>query len=198
MVMDNLDAAPRNVNRVATGGVTPPGEGNSPANEPLAPEISLLVDGELDAERIDAVCIGLRQTHCAATWVCYHVIGESLRGSCATTPGFSARFAERLAAEPTVLAPSRRRPAPAAMALAVAATVAAVSVVGWVALSTMPMPDTAMMAARQAALVRAADARRAVDNEYLLAHQEYSPSTGIQGARPYLRAVAASEPDARQ
>jgi hypothetical protein len=53
------------------------------------------------------------------------------------------------------------------------------------------------MAARQAALVRAADARRPVDNEYLLAHQEYSPSTAIQGARPYLRAVAASEPNAR-
>lgn len=167
-------------------------------SEPKPEEISLLVDGELDAERVDAICVGLRQTHCTATWVCYHVIGESLRGSCATMPGFSARFAERLAAEPTVLAPSRRRPAPAAMALAAAATVAAVSVVGWVALSTMPTPDTAMMAARQAALVRAADARRAVDNEYLLAHQEYSPSTAIQGARPYLRAVAASEPDARQ
>ena len=39
---------------------------------------------------------------------------------------------------------------------------------------------------------------RAVDNEYLLVHQEYSPTTAIQGVRPYLRAVAASEPDARQ
>jgi hypothetical protein len=91
----------------------------------------------------------------------------------------------------------RRRAAPAAAIALAACTVAAVSVVGWVALSTMPTPQTAIMAARQAALVRAADARRPVDNEYLLAHQEYSPSTAIQGARPYLRAVAASEPDAR-
>ena len=83
------------------------------------------------------------------------------------------------------------------MALAVAATVAAVSVVGWVALSTMPAPSTAIAAAQQAASVRAADARRPVDNEYLLVHQEYSPTTAIQGVRPYLRAVAASEPDAR-
>jgi hypothetical protein len=28
-------------------------------------------------------------------------------------------------------------------------------------------------------------------------HQEYSPTTAIQGARPYLRAVAATDPNAR-
>src|SRR4029453_1918319 len=113
-----------------------------------------------------------------------HVIGDALRGSCFMRSGFSERFSKRLESEPTVLAPQRRRTAPEAIALAAAATVAAVSVVGWVALSTMPTPQTAIMAARQAALVRAADARRPVDNEYLLAHQEYSPSTAIQGARP--------------
>ncbi len=165
--------------------------------DPKPEEISLLMDGELDAQRVEGVCVGLRESHCVATWVCYHVIGDALRGSAAPTPGFAARFTEKLAAEPTVLAPQRRKTAPAAMALAVAATVAAVSVVSWVALTTMPVPPTAVAAARQASSVRAADARRPVDNEYLLVHQEYSPTTAIQGVRPYLRAVAASEPDAR-
>ena len=165
--------------------------------EPKPEEISLLMDGELDAERIDGVCAGLRESRCVATWVCYHVIGDALRGSSAPTPGFAARFGERLAGEPTVLAPPPRRVAPAAIALAVAATVAAVSVVGWVALTTMPTAPTALAAAKQAASIRAADARPPVDNEYLLLHQEYSPTTAIQGVRPYLRAVAASEPDAR-
>ena len=165
--------------------------------EPKPEEISLLMDGELDVLRVDGVCAGLRESRCVATWVCYHLIGDALRGSAAPTPGFSARFADRLAAEPTVLAPQRRKTAPAAMALAVAATVAAVSVVGWVALTTMPVPTTANAAAERAASVRAADARRTIDNEYLLVHQEYSPTTAIQGVRPYLRAVAASEPDAR-
>ena len=96
-----------------------------------------------------------------------------------------------------MLAPPPRRAAPAAIALAIAATVAAVSVVGWVALTTMPTAPTALAAAKQAASVRAADARPPVENEYLLVHQEYSPTTAIQGVRPYLRAVAASEPDAR-
>jgi sigma-E factor negative regulatory protein RseA len=159
-------------------------------------EVSLLVDGELDADRVERVCRSLREPPAVATWVCYHVIGDSLRGQYAALAGFSDRFSERLAAEPTVLAPPRSRPTPAAMALAVAATVAAVGVVGWVALTTMPSPTEAIATAQQAGIVRAADTRRPVVNEYLLAHQEYSPTTAIQGVRPYLRAVAADEQDA--
>jgi sigma-E factor negative regulatory protein RseA len=149
--------------------------GNFEAGEPTEPkpeEISLLMDGELDALRADGVCDGLRGSRCVAIWVCYHVIGDALRGSAALTPGFAARFSAKLAAEPTVLAPPPRRAAPAAIALAAAATVAAVSVVGWVALTTMPTAPTALVAAKQAASVRATDARPPVDNEYLLAHQE--------------------------
>jgi sigma-E factor negative regulatory protein RseA len=94
------------------------------------------------------------------------------------------------------LAPPRPRPAPAALALAIAASVAAVGVVGWIALATMPVPPEAVATAQQAGAVRPADARRPVVNEYLLAHQEYSPTTAIQGVRPYLRAVAADDQDA--
>jgi len=165
-----------------------------------AEEISLLVDNELDAEHVDGVCVCLRDAGSMATWVYYHMIGDALRGSSAIMPGFSERFATRLAAEPTVLSP-QRRPAPAAVAWAAAATVAAISVVGWVAMTTLSAGDGGMPAAiataRQAATVRASDTRPAVDNEYLLVHQEYSPTTAIQGARPYLRAVAATDPDAR-
>jgi sigma-E factor negative regulatory protein RseA len=166
--------------------------------EPKPEEISLLMDGELDAERFDSVCTDLRDTRCMATWVCYHVIGDALRGGAGgSIRGFAEHFHATLEAEPTVLAP-RRRPAPAAIALAAAATVAAVSLVSWVALTTMPGGDSKVFAtAKQASAVRAADARPAVDNEYVLVHQEYSPTTAIQGVRPYLRAVAASEPDAR-
>ncbi len=171
------------------------------AMESSADEISLLMDGELEMECIERVCTRLRDAGSMTTWVCYHVIGDALRGSRPSMPGFSARFATRLAAEPTVLCRPRSRAAPAAVAWAAAATVAAVSVVGWVAMNILPAADgtlpAALVTAQQAAMVRAADARPAVDNEYLLVHQEYSPTTAIQGATPYLRAVAASEPDAR-
>ena len=82
------------------------------------------------------------------------------------------------------------------MAWALAASVAGVTVVGWVALTTMPLPPAALATVQQATAVRAADVRRPAENEYLLAHQEYSPTTAIQGVRPSLRVVAADEQDA--
>ena len=169
MVMGNFKAG-----SAANGGGSP--------TVPTSEEISLLIDGELDPVRAEAVVTSLCRSEGVATWVCYHVIGDSLRG--ATARGLDANeFVQQFAAEPTVLA--------------LAATVAAVSVVGWVALTTMPAPSGAITSARQAVGVRAADARPAVDNEYLLVHQEYSPTNAIQGMGPSLRAVAATEPNAR-
>ena len=160
-------------------------------------EVSLLMDGELDPERVEHACRGLREHASIETWVCYHVIGDTLRGCTLLAPGFALRFSSKLAAEPIVFAPSQRRTAPAALAWAIAASVAAVGVVGWVALTTMPAPPAVVATVQQATAVRAADARRPADNEYLLAHQEYSPTTPIQGVRPYLRAAVADVPDAR-
>ena len=175
----------------------PSGQGPARPSDLAPEEVSLLMDGELDVERVEHACVGLRETAAMETWVCYHVIGDSLRRCALLAPGFGRRFAARLAAEPTVLAPSRGQPARAAVAWAIAASVAAVGVVSWVALTTMPAPPAALATVQQAAAVRAADARRPADNEYLVAHQEYSPTTAIQGVRPYLRAVAADAPDAR-
>jgi sigma-E factor negative regulatory protein RseA len=183
--MGNMKALP--------GGKRP--ERSSVQSEVAPEEVSLLVDGELDTDRVERVCDGLRAPAAVETWVCYHVIGDTLRGQSMPVRGFAARFAERLAAEPTVLAPPRSRPAPAAVALAIAATAAAVAVVGWVALNTMPAGTEVVATAQQASMVRPSDARRPVVNEYLLAHQEYSPATAIAGVRPYLRAVAVDEQD---
>ena len=86
----------------------------------------------------------------------------------------------------------------ATAAWAVAATLAAVTVVGWTAFSMVDAPPTAVAKAREAATVRAAQVKppAEVPADYLIAHQEYSPSTAIQGTGPYLRAVAVtgSEP----
>jgi sigma-E factor negative regulatory protein RseA len=171
--------------------------GGGETRVPTPEEISLLIDGELEPVRAGAVLTSLCRSDGVATWVCYHVIGDAVRGISALSPAMAAKCVDRLAAEPTVLAPRLRSPAPHAIALALAATIAAVSVVGWVALTTMPTPVAVIASARQAVGVRAADARPAVDSEYLLVHQEYSPANAIQSIGPYLRAVSASEPDAR-
>jgi sigma-E factor negative regulatory protein RseA len=163
----------------------------------MAEDISLLMDGELDDETFESVYGKLKRSDGLDSWVCYHVIGDALRGSPGASPGFSQRFAAQLAAEPTVLAP---QPKPtrvlSAYAWAAAAGVAAVSLVGWVAFGTLDS-ERAIAKAGEATTVRAAQLKRqTLSPDYLLAHQEYSPTTQIQGVGPYLRAVSTPVPDA--
>ena len=99
-----------------------------------------------------------------ATWTCYHVIGDTLRGTHGAVAARRVRaFRSALAAEPTVLAPQRAQRArrPATWAWAAAATLAAVTVVGWTAFSLIERPPTAVAKAREAAAVRAAQAAAA-------------------------------------
>jgi sigma-E factor negative regulatory protein RseA len=161
--------------------------------------ISRLMDGELDAQEFDRFCAEMKSPAAVETWICYHVIGDQLRGARGVSPRLTARFCAALEAEPTVLAPhfaqsaQRGRTAQVATAAwAVAATLAAVTVVGWTAFSMVDAPPTAVAKAREAATVRAAQIKPLGDlsTDYLIAHQEYSPSTVIQGMGPYLRAVA--------
>ena len=155
--------------------------------------ISRLMDGEIDHSELDSVWATLKKDDTAATWTCYHMIGEALRGSRVLPTGVDARFVQRLAAEPTVLAPQRRVGSTAATwAWAAAASLAAVTVVGWTAFSVLgdasQLPGKAGDATRET-VTRARPST--VPADYLLAHQEYSPAAAIQGVGPYLRAVAA-------
>jgi sigma-E factor negative regulatory protein RseA len=160
-------------------------------------DLSRLMDGELDNEAAARLWPRLAEQQCLAVWSCYHVIGDTLRGERFVVS--SAPVCARLKAEPTVLAP-HARPKPVQrmqFAWAAAATVAAVGVVGWTAVSLTNAPTTAMARAREAADVRSAQVRsQAVPPDYLLAHQEYSPATAMQGVGPYLRAVAAPASEA--
>jgi len=164
----------------------------------MGERISRLMDGDLDDAAAEAAFQELKQPDGVEAWVCYHVIGDALRRTTDPAPGFAARFAVRLASEPTVLAPMPRHANQLPFAWAVAATVAAVMVVGWVAVSTLDPQPTALARAREAATVRSAQgAPQPVSADYLLAHQEYSPTTQIQGVGPYLRSVSAGVPEGR-
>jgi sigma-E factor negative regulatory protein RseA len=162
--------------------------------------ISRLMDGEIDPEEFERICGEMRSPNAVETWVCYHVIGDQMRGarfiSTCLASRFTTQFCAALADEPTVLAPAARRDREgkvATAAWAVAATLAAVTVVGWTAFSMADAPPTAVAKAREAATVRAAQILPPgnVPADYLIAHEEYSPSTVAQGAGPYLRAAVA-------
>ena len=170
----------------------------------VAANISRLMDGEVDDAEFGRCVAELRSGEAMETWTCYHVIGDSLRGAHGVSVQFSTRFRTALAAEPTVLAPQPARirtSQPATFAWAVAATVAAVTVVGWTAFSMVDVPPNAIAKAREAATIRAAQAKPQGDvaSEYLLAHQEFSPALAIQGGAPYFRAATATaiEPQPR-
>ena len=68
-------------------------------------QISRLMDGDLEGAEADAAFRELKRVDGLEYWMCYHVIGDALRRNGAPIAGFAERFAARLDAEPTVLAP---------------------------------------------------------------------------------------------
>lgn len=172
-------------------------------------KISQLMDGELGAESVHGELRRLKQEGALREqWDTFHLIGDTLRGERAMLPGFSERFARRLAQEPTVLAP-RRRPLKTVVtyAMSAAASLAAVAWVGWLALGPAVAPPPQVAKAPTPALVEpmpaAAPRVQLVNepydgtlNEYLMAHTGFSPSTALQGVASYIRSVAASQPAA--
>ena len=156
----------------------------------MSDRISRLMDGELDDSELKFAWTELHRSDGRATWMCYHVIGDSLRGTDWPAKRFAARFGARLESEPTVLAPGRKRGRPLPFVWAAAASVAAVALTGWVAFGTLDPSATAVAKSREAAGVRAAQVRpQGVPPDYLLAHQEYSPGTQSLGVGPNFRAA---------
>jgi sigma-E factor negative regulatory protein RseA len=157
-------------------------------------DISALMDGELEPERLDAICAALREREAIATWATYHIVGDALRRECLLAPGFAARFAGRLANEPTVLAPRPRRAPIRRVAWALAATIAGVTAVGWVALQQLGSGEPSLIAtARQAQDAQSIQLRRQAGGglrDYLVVHQEFSPAAMVQGELPAARTVA--------
>jgi len=170
--------------------------------------VSTLMDGELDTDEAAREIARFKEDPARRdSWIAYHAIGDALRGEHVRTslsPDFSKRLSERLALEPTVLAPRMRAPkVMQSWAFKAAASVAAVAVVGLAAMK-MVNPDTPVgqLAQRQspppvvalqpAAPIQVEPVAAAAEHmhEYLLAHQGISPSTAIQGVTPYIRTVS--------
>lgn len=165
-------------------------------------KISALMDGELDEHQAREQLARLKQDEdLARSWNTFHVIGDALRGERVLSHGFERRLSGRLAGEPTVLAPRRiavKRVA--AYALSAAASLSAVAVVGWVAFVNNPLvPQADIAKAPNSPIAAPAPAQIASVpsngkmNEYLIAHQEFSPSTAIQGLAPYIRGVSSMQ-----
>lgn len=159
--------------------------------------ISALMDGELDDREAGSELQRLKNDpELRSTWETYHAIGDTLRGHGVVSGGFAAAVRARLEAEPTVVAPRPALRRIARLALPVAASTCGVALVAWLALynDTFPFGQPASIAGTPQrttqAVVMAVPAAADV-NEYLLAHQQFSPRTDIQGVASYVRTVSA-------
>lgn len=158
--------------------------------------LSELMDGELDdksaAEALQALG---SDREAVRTWRTYQLISDAMRENRLLSADFAARLAGRLAAEPTVFAPrALREQSRTWFALSAAASLAGVALVGWMALApkpqTIPAPTPAPVAQMQPERKPNIVPLPTTANDYLLAHQGFSPRISLQGMAPYARTVA--------
>jgi len=174
--------------------------------------ISALMDGELEDHEAQRAIASLKaEGPLRERWDEFHLIGDALRNEPLLSSGFNESFAKRLEAEPTVLAPQRSTARPQRIvtyALSAAASLSAAALVAWVALAPTSSDLTGQLAGGpresmsapaivpvvQALQSEPSDGRM---NEYLLAHEGFSPSTALQGVAPYIRTVSTRPRDGR-
>ena len=155
-------------------------------------QISALMDGELDERAAGQAIDSLRhEGEALETWRVYHLVSDGLRQTRILSAGFTARVSQRLAGEPTVLAPGRLpgRTAAQRFAYAAAASIAAVALVGWLQFGQQaeaPQPVAQIEVPITPVTVPLTNAA----NDYLFAHQGFSPRVSLQGMVPYVRTVA--------
>ncbi len=169
-------------------------------------QISALMDNELSEQDARQAMLRLDDTTGAReSWATYHLIGDALRGQ-GDMLDVADRVAAALQGEPTVLAPRRpvRSGRVLTYALSAAASISAIAVVGWMAFSTGSMVQPPVELARavpgapeaaEAQLVSAPSDGQM--NEYLLAHQGVSPSSGLEGVAPYIRTISTASASGR-
>lgn len=170
-------------------------------------KISAFMDGE--ASRIEAhqTISALKQHEVyREMWQTFHLIGDVMRGDHpALREDFHARFRASMNHEPTLLAPRMTWRKSGNLALSAAASFVAVAVVLTLLITDNPLqPQPQIAAAPKPEITQVTQTpapqpvpavNQARVHGYLMAHQEYSPSTTIQGVAPYVRTVSAAQGD---
>jgi sigma-E factor negative regulatory protein RseA len=143
--------------------------------------ISALMDGELDErEAAETIAALANDAGAHGAWRTYHLIGDAMR------EGRSVVATRRAAAN----APRWR------VALPAMAVAAAVALVSWVAFAPVQQKSPAQLAPMAEAKPPAVVPPPRSANDYLLAHQGFSPRVALQGMTAYVRTVSdqAEEP----
>jgi sigma-E factor negative regulatory protein RseA len=168
-------------------------------------EISALFDGELEAHEVRAAIKA--SLNDADRWRMYGLIGDGLRGDPVDAPDITASVMARIGEEPVVLAPRNLKPRQRHHPLlALAASVAGVAVVGWVALtgnSQSPAAEHTLAMAQKGKMEIASAVSPAPTfaqapqvvlqgdmSEYLLAHHAQASAGRLGDSTRQIRTVA--------
>jgi sigma-E factor negative regulatory protein RseA len=167
--------------------------------------ISAMMDGELErGELVEPMAALHRDGEALEAWRTYHLISDALRGRTLLATDCGRAVTARLAQEPTLIGPLPGTVVTPARARwfvpsAVAASVAAAALVGWMAFAPQPQPGSAPVQVADVNLPPSTviapkqPVRRpltAASRDYLLAHQAYSPRNSLQGVAAYIRSVS--------
>lgn len=177
-------------------------------------KLSAWMDGELAEEHAEHFVASLlrhpdMRAACATAWM----VGDEMRGEPAVSQDFSARLMTALEKEPVVFSPASvparapREALPTARWMPIAASVAGVLFVGWLAFGiggagNGGQPE-ALAAAQVAATPVAATspARLSVstpsnvddDRAYIMAHYASGAGAPVPGAAPFIRTVSSEQ-----
>jgi sigma-E factor negative regulatory protein RseA len=164
----------------------------------MTKELSALLDGELEPHEAQRLWSDMKaNSHLHALWDDCHLIGAVLRREEPVAVDMRSRVMTSLAEEPVVLAPRpARRQGWQGSLVALAASVAGVAVVGWLALAQQnPSSERATMARLENArptTVAVPPQDVSEYQEYLLAHQTNAPGLHMQGGAQHIRTVSAA------
>ncbi len=169
-------------------------------------KLSALLDGETEDHEAQAVFAALKADEALRDkWACYQLIGDVLRNEDALSCDLTPSVMRALSDVPVVLAPAARRRSQPRPLMAVAASLAGVAVVGWLAVAPQlptrePMtmvraePVDQLRVDRVAAVAGVKQAVPAASGrgmqEYLVAHQANAPGFQLAGATGHIRTVS--------
>jgi sigma-E factor negative regulatory protein RseA len=158
-------------------------------------KISALVDGELSEHeaRLNLLRLKQHQEH-SENWALFHLIGDVMRDEpLMLGHDFTARVCSCLDREPTIMAPRITYKRIASYALSAVASFAAIAFVLTLVFNTDNLFHSNQQQVAQINLPAPKPVNQAKISEYLMAHQEFSPSTTMQGVAPYVRTVSDSQ-----
>ena len=165
--------------------------------------ISRLVDDELDPHQREEVLEQIGHDDAARkSWKCYHLIGDVIRDEVSSTSvdtgtDLAALIKNKLAQEPTVLAPSLVKPPSSAKIdlwkpvgiFAVAASLVLVAVISLNPLNVLNK-ENASLVNRPISDTKSVDQLSREFDEMLIDHAEFSTSPGMSGLIVYARLVS--------